>query len=622
MMWKLLAQISLLSRRRKSVLLLIADFILLPLALLSAIVLREGTLDVPFSRYIILLVLAPLSAIPLFIHLGLYRAVVRYMDALVWRTVFIGVTLSVLVLGTVVALARIDSLPRTSLAIYWLFAIFYIGASRFGIRGLIQELERHRHVEKRVAIYGADFPAVQLAQGLLAAGDYRPVAFFDDVEELLGVKQFGVTVYSVKQIEQVLIKQDIHLILIAKIGFTQEDLRQLFRRLESLSVQIRWVPQLESLLVGGGVEVFQEIQIDDLLGREPVEPIQALIGKNISGLSVMVTGAGGSIGSELCRQIIQQQPKRLVLFELNEFALYTIEQELKLKLTVMQSDIELIPFLGNVLDKALLISILKSNNVQTIYHAAAYKHVPLVEANPIQGVMNNSFGTESIARAALLCNVQTFVLISSDKAVRPTNVMGASKRLAELILQALAAESNTTKFCMVRFGNVLGSSGSVVPLFTKQIAQGGPVTVTHPDITRYFMTIPEAVQLVLQAGAMGSGGDVFVLDMGLPVRIADLARRMIHLAGHTPRRDNNAEGDIEICYSGLRPGEKLYEELLICDDAQPTAHSRIMRAHEQYIVKDLKEKLIELYEICQEKDSKALIDALINCVDGYLPRRV
>jgi FlaA1/EpsC-like NDP-sugar epimerase len=394
--------------------------------------------------------------------------------------------------------------------------------------------------------------------------------------------------------------------------------REILHKLEHLPIHVRTIPDMADLVSGSSIEELREIEIDDLLGRAPVAPNQALLSSSITGKRVMVTGAGGSIGSELCRQIIRQSPIKLVLFEISEFALYQIERELIELCRHEQLTLEIVPVLGSVQNQLRIAEALQEHEVQTVYHAAAYKHVPLVERNPVEGLQNNALGTYRTALAAYEAKVERFVLISTDKAVRPTNVMGASKRMAELALQALAQLPGSTVFCMVRFGNVLGSSGSVVPLFRKQLKAGGPITITHPDIIRYFMTIPEAAQLVIQAGAMSKGGEVFLLDMGKPVKIVDLAKRMIRLSGLQQKTEAHPQGDIALEYTGLRPGEKLYEELLIEGDVSPTLHPRIFHAHEEKVSWDEYQEILDnLTTACNRRDVEYIYTMLRTYVSGF-----
>jgi FlaA1/EpsC-like NDP-sugar epimerase len=456
---------------------------------------------------------------------------------------------------------------------------------------------------------------------LKLSNQMRPVAFIDDDETLLHQQINGLTVYPFEQLFSLIQRYQVRDILLAMPSVSRHRRSEILQQLEKLPVHVRTLPDLIDI-AEGRIEVsdIQEVDIADLLGREPVSPDQNLLKKNITDKVVMVTGAGGSIGSEISRQILQLSPKTLVLYDISEFNLYQIEKELEKQ----AGSVRVVPILGSVLNQKRVESVCAHFNVQTIYHAAAYKHVPIVERNTNEGIRNNVFGTLNTATAAIKTGVETFVLISTDKAVRPTNTMGATKRLAELVLQALAQAEDLhqqTRFTMVRFGNVLGSSGSVVPLFREQIAAGGPVTVTDPEIIRYFMTIPEAAELVIQAGAMGQGGDVFVLDMGEPVSILELAKRMIHLSGFSVRDEQNPEGDVEIQFTGLRPGEKLYEELLIGDNVTQTAHRKIMRAQEQVIAWEKLEKLLQEFETANVTDNSVKArELLLSAIDGFKPQ--
>ncbi|WP_181881001.1 nucleoside-diphosphate sugar epimerase/dehydratase [Crenobacter cavernae] len=608
------------SRHHKMALLMVLDALLLPLALLSAVLLRlGGAWDPKLDPYLWIFAVPPLWVIPIFIKLGLYRAVIRFMDDRVVTTVFYGVTLAVLVLTAVIVMARITPFPRSSILIFWVFAMAYIGGSRFLLRGLLRSIDAGQMPRTPVAIYGAGHAGLALMAALQSGRDMKPVAFFDDKPDLWGRTYRGVEVYDPARMAELVGRKRFAQVLLAIPSASRARHREIIEALEPLHVPIQRVPRLADLVTGEvRVEELKQVDIEDLLGRDPVPPKKELLSANIDGLSVMVTGAGGSIGSELCRQIVRGKPKRLVLFELSEYALYAIDQEL----AKLAPSIERVAILGSVTDHARLVSVMRAFSVDTVYHAAAYKHVPMVEHNPVAGIVNNAFGTDTCAAAAEDAGVSTFVLISTDKAVRPTNVMGATKRLAELCLQARHAQceqsSGDTRFVMVRFGNVLGSSGSVVPLFKEQIAAGGPVTVTHPDITRYFMTIPEAAQLVLQAGAMGQGGDVFVLDMGEPVKIAELARRMVHLSGLEVKDELHPAGDIEIRYSGLRPGEKLYEELLIGDGVLGTGHPRILRAQEYHLPpEELAAYLESLAVACESLDAEAAFRLLQQVVREF-----
>jgi FlaA1/EpsC-like NDP-sugar epimerase len=617
----MLKRFLLLSRRKKQAISVATDFVLLLLAFWSALALRFETWNPELAVYGWQIIAAPLLAIPIFIRLGLYRAVIRFMEDRVVFVIAAGVTMSVLMLAAGVALTHTPGLSRGVLTIYWLLAIAYVGATRFIVRSYFLRAERGQDARKRIAIYGAGRAGTQLAYALRAGREYLPVAFFDDNKAVQRVEVAGLRVYAPENLVSVLKVKEIDELLLAIPSASRSRRAEIIDRLEGLHCKVKLVPGMADVVSGKFVvDEIREVEIEDLLGRDSVAPDSALLGKCIAAKVVLVSGAGGSIGSELCRQIVRLQPSRLVLLEQSEFALYSIEQELAATCAVSNLGVELIPLLGSVTDQSRDVIILRSFGVQTVYHAAAYKHVPLVEHNPIEGLQNNAFGTWRMAEAALAAGVETFVLISTDKAVRPTNVMGASKRLAELILQGLARDGAGTRFCMVRFGNVLGSSGSVVPLFRKQIAAGGPVTLTHADITRYFMTIPEAAQLVIQAGSMGQGGEVYVLDMGKPVKILDLARRMIHLSGLEVRDEAHPDGDIALEIVGLRPGEKLYEELLIGDNVEGTSHPLIMRAYEHELPwSELRERLESLGEACRTFDYEQVMALLALLVQEYSP---
>ncbi|MGM1003301.1 polysaccharide biosynthesis protein [Acinetobacter haemolyticus] len=546
---------------------------------------------------------------------GVYRFIVRTFDE-----VFI-VKLAFAVALTMIALYVLNACTEAyvpmSIPFMFGFMMFaWVWASRAFIRFVVKASFYSELGRKRIAIYGAGDAGQQIAAALNRSDDHLSVFFIDDYASLQGQIVGGLKVYSVEKALQRLEKDRIDEILLAIPSVGRVRKTEIIQQFESAHVKITELPGLTQL-VDGEIRVsdIQEVDIIDLLGRDPVPPIAHLLVKNIQNKVVMVTGAGGSIGSELCRQIIKNQPKLLVLYELTEFALYDIDKELRRTATC-----EIVPILGTVQDQQKLERIIEQYHVQTVYHAAAYKHVPLVECNPIAGLKNNAIGTANSLNAAVKKGVETFVLISTDKAVRPTNVMGASKRMAELYCQAVAETKPNTQISIVRFGNVLGSSGSVVPLFKQQIAVGGPITVTHPDVTRYFMTIPEASQLVIQAGALGSGGDVFLLDMGEPVRIQDLARQMIKLSGLKVRETGSLEGDIEIAYSGLRPGEKLYEELLIDqENTEYTQHTRILRSFEKHYpleeIQDIFARINQMTAI--DHDVDWALTQLEHYVDGY-----
>ena len=612
-----------LSRRKKQTLAVATDLLLLLFAFWSALALRFETWTPNIAAYQSQMLAAPLLAIPIFIRLGLYRAVIRFMEDRVVFVVAGGVTLSVLLLAAGLALTHTPGVSRGVLAIYWLLAILYVGATRFLARSYFLRAERGQDSRVRIAIYGAGRAGTQLAYALRAGREYLPVAFFDDSPALQKTEVAGLRVHSPDELTAVLAAKEIDELLLAIPSASRSRRAEIIDRLEGFHCKVKLVPGMADV-VGGNVAVdaIREVEIEDLLGRESVTPDPMLLGRCITGKVVLVSGAGGSIGSELCRQIVRLQPARLVLMELSEFALYSVEQELAALCNRLGARIDLVPVMGSVSHQRRNESVMNKFRVQTVYHAAAYKHVPLVEQNPIEGLRNNAVGTRRMAEAALAAGIETFVLISTDKAVRPTNVMGASKRLSELILQALSRRGGKTRFCMVRFGNVLGSSGSVVPLFRKQIAAGGPVTLTHADITRYFMTIPEAAQLVIQAGSMGQGGEVYVLDMGKPVKIMDLARRMVHLSGLEVRDEQHPDGDIAIEIVGLRPGEKLFEELLIGENVEGTSHPLIMRAYEHELPwARIDEFLAKMDEASRTFDYERVLALLGSLVEEYSPAR-
>src|SRR5450830_934779 len=608
------------SRLQKQIVAALVDLIFLPLTFATAVYLRhDGLSSFLWAHYALLIIAAPFVSIPIFIRLGLYRAVIRFIDHKIMYVVILGVSLSVIALAALGAFTLAGGFSRAVYGIYWISAILYVAASRFIARGLLLRMSGVSGDTSaiRVAIYGAGQAGSELASALRSSHEYNPVAFIDDNKELHRATIAGVKVFGSDELAHVIARYDIKEVLLAMPSQSKAQQKLILDRLEPMKVKIKVTPPIKSLINGElRVQDFRDIEIEDLLGRDQVDPDPKLISMCIENKSVLVTGAGGSIGSELCRQIIRLRPAKLILLEMSEYALYAIEQELTALQQSLELNIELVPFLGSVLDTEKCIRIMNSFAVD--------KHVPLVEHNPIDGIRNNVFGTLSVAKAATIAKVKTFVLISTDKAVRPTNVMGSTKRLAELILQGFArleTQRSGVRFCMVRFGNVLGSSGSVVPLFRKQIMAGGPITLTHPEITRYFMTIPEAAQLVLQAGAMGAGGDVFVLDMGAPVKIIDLAKRMVHLSGLEVLSESTPNGTIEINHVGLRPGEKLYEELLIGENVEGTEHPLILRAQEAEIPWPVLEELLaKLDEACREFNHKAVRDLLLQIVDEYAPQ--
>lgn len=613
--------LSRLSRGTKRLTMVAADLLLIPFALWAAFALRLGELNPPVHDLWWLFALAPLVSIPVFVRLGLYHAVVRFMGNQAVMAVLKGVALSTLLLAVVVLFSGVKGVPRSVYVIYGCIAVFLIGGSRYAMRVYFQLLWHSHANRERIAIYGSGESGVQLAAALANGREYEVIAFIDDNPSLRGSFIHNIRVEGPEALEKLIDEQGLSQVLLAMPSASHARRRAIVDQLEPLPIHVRTVPGTVELVSGKAqVDQIREVEIEDLLGRDTVPANHGLLDACIRGKSVMISGAGGSIGSELCRQIILLGPRRLVLFELSEYALYRIERELLQVMMTKDLAVELIPLLGSVQERERVEGVMRAFEVQTVYHAAAYKHVPLVEHNMMEGVRNNVFGTLHAAEAAIAAKVETFVLISTDKAVRPTNVMGASKRLAELVLQGLAETGAETRFCMVRFGNVLGSSGSVVPLFREQIHHGGPITVTHKDIVRFFMTIREAAELVIQAGSMGRGGDVFLLDMGEPVRIADMARKMIHLMGYTVRDEETPDGDIAIHYTGLRPGEKLYEELLIGENASGTTHPRIMRGQEVMIGwGELNVRLERLREICAIGECAGLREFLRDVVNGYTP---
>jgi len=573
-------KISELSRNTKRVLLVIMDVIALPASLWLGFALRLGEWwpQAYMSNGWWLFIAAPVIAVPVFIRMGLYRAILRYVGSQALITIAKAVSIVTLILLALVVMSETRGLPRSVFFSFWLVSLLVIGGGRVLLRGYIHSYTRRKINKQPVAVYGAGSAGADIVKAMQSGWEYEPVAFLDDDAEKRGVEIHGVKVYPPEHITALIYEKSISQVLLAMPSLASRQRRKILERLEEHPVHVRTLPDIADLVSGKmKVSDIREVDVSDVLGREAVPPVPELIERCIRGKSVMVTGAGGSIGSELCRQIIEHEPSKLILFEQSEYALYKIEKELD----AYDIDFEVIAVLGSVVDTVRVSSVLKCFAVQTVYHAAAYKHVPLVEHNPIEGLKNNVFGTWHTAEAASDAGVETFVLISTDKAVRPTNIMGATKRFAELVLQAMDEKCEKTRFTMVRFGNVLDSSGSVIPLFRKQIKNGGPVTVTHPEVTRFFMTIPEAAQLVIQAGALGEGGDVFVLEMGESIRIDDLARSMIHLSGLEVCDDENSDGDIIIEYTGLRPGEKLYEELLIGNNVTGTDHPKIVRADEE-----------------------------------------
>ncbi len=646
---KLRSRLVQLPRRQKRVIQVATDVLLVWLALWLAFFVRLGESDFvePLGGHAWLFGVAPLVSIPFFIRFGMYRAVMRYFGNDALMAIAKAVTLSALLLALAVYW-RSDApklIPRSMVFNYWWLSLVLIGGLRLVMRQYFmgdwfspESLTKFRGRDAglpKVAVYGAGAAGNQLVAALRLGRAMRPVAFIDDDPNLYNRTIAGIRVYSPKHIQQMIDKTGADEILLAIPSATRGRRREVLETLEPYPLHVRSVPGFMDLASGKvKVEDIQEVDIADLLGRDAVPPQQALFEQCIINKVVMVTGAGGSIGSELCRQILANKPRTLLLFEHSEFNLYSIHIELERTIERASLPVRLVPIMGSIRNPERLLDVMRTWQVETIYHAAAYKHVPMVEHNVAEGVLNNVLGTMNTAQAAVQAGVANFVLISTDKAVRPTNVMGSTKRVAEMILQALSRETapvlfgaddavhhvNKTRFTMVRFGNVLGSSGSVIPRFYQQIRNGGPVTVTHPKITRYFMTIPEAAQLVIQAGSMGQGGDVFVLDMGQPVKIAELAEKLIHLSGLSVRSEKCPHGDIAIEYTGLRPGEKLYEELLIGDNVSATEHPMIMRANEEHLDWDvLKDRLAKLLKAVESDDYPQVRQLLRELVSGYVP---
>lgn len=617
-----------LNRSEKRSIAIAVDIVCLLFAFWFSQSVRAETIYIPSDIKVIamLAIAVPLSLV-LFAKFGLYRVVVRYLNSRAQLAVIIGVLAST---GVIYFSSQGLGVQfrLSSAIIYAMTSIILIGSSRNIVRAAYEYSTKRE--KEHVIIYGAGSAGRQLARALQSGQEYFPCAFVDDDETLHGSYMLGMRVYSSNDLSRLVKAKFVTRVLLAIPSTSRSNRKRILELLEPLSVQVQTIPGMAEMVDGSlSIDQLQDVRIEDLLGRDPVAPDEHLMDANIRGKVVLVTGAGGSIGSELCRQIIRYKPRALVLYELSEFGLYAIDQELRQFKSRENLEVTIHPIIGTVQRQNRIEAVLKSFGVQTVYHAAAYKHVPLVEYNVVEGVRNNVFGTLHTAKAAITAGVESFVLISTDKAVRPTNTMGATKRMAELVLQALAKTSKTTHFSMVRFGNVLGSSGSVVPLFREQIRKGGPVTVTHPDIIRYFMTIPEAAQLVIQAGAMSflagqetntKGGDVFVLDMGDPVRITDLAVKMINLMGLDVKSDDNPNGDIEIKFTGLRPGEKLFEELLIGDNVEVTAHERILTAIEKSLTWQELEPLInKLDTACHEFLIADIREVLLKAPTDFAP---
>ena len=619
------------SRQSKQLIIALTDFFLFLISSFSILSVSQQSLFVFSSSEILRIIWIPLLGVFIFTILGVYKSIVRFIEFSTITRIMVSITL-VFVIDLLVTIylgelirqlfpfipnEKITLTPE-SWVIGFLLSLVFIVGSRLIANSFLSE----RSAERRVVIYGAGSAGIQLANGLRFSREMKAIAFVDLNEDLHNTFISGIKVISPKNLKKMIKRNKIDEVLIAMPSVAKSTLRNLLNEIEKFSIKVRILPGVEELAQGKVlVSELKEVDINDLLGREEVNADQNLIQKNISEKVVMVTGAGGSIGAEISRQVLENNPKLLIIFDLNEFSLYSIKQELEDK----KPKVKIKSILGDVRDQSRVKQVCETFGVETIYHSAAYKHVPLVEENPFEAVSNNIFGTLNCALAASKCKVQTFVLISTDKAVRPTNIMGATKRFAELILQSLSEENSAKegmKITMVRFGNVLGSSGSAIPLFQKQIREGGPLTVTDPKVIRYFMSISEAAELVIQAGAMGTGGDVFVLDMGEPVRILDLAERLIRFSGMEIKSEENPKGDIEIIFTGLRPGEKLFEELLIGDNVDTTEHGKIYRADEDFINwKKLKEYLDMLRKVESSSDHKELRNIFKQTVSGYKPEK-
>ncbi len=607
-----------LPRRRKQALVVLADFIALPSILYFALYLRLGEVPENIASFWPAFVVSALACIPVFGTLGLYRHVVRHMGSQAMRPIVIGVTITSIAVAAVAYMVQLKVFPRSVPVIFWFMTLVYVAGSRFAVRGYLQWLQDKLKVRRSVIIYGAGENGVRLAQLLMQQGTYVPVAFIDDDPGLHNRMIHGLYVFPPRRLDTLLSDTEAREIFLAINSRAVEDRRRVIEFLEPYGLRIRLIPDVSDIVSGRErVDDLRDVEVQDLIGRDQVAPMPELLAGSVAGKNVMVTGAGGSIGAELCRQIFRQQPENLVLLDQSEYGLYTLRRELTAMAAEEGLGARLHVVLGSVTNRGLMTRTLTRHGIDTLYHAAAYKHVRLVEENLIEGLRNNTFGTLHTATAARDAGVSDFILISTDKAVRTTSIMGASKRLAEMTLQALQDEVPGTRFSMVRFGNVLGSSGSVVPLFLEQIERGGPVTVTHPDATRYFMTIPEAAQLVLQAASIARGGDVFLLDMGEPVNILELAQRMIRLKGFSIRDEDHPGGDIEIRITGLHPGENLHEKLLIGEAVTGTRHRKILRATENYLPwSELRDVLDTLEKACDEYDYEGIRSFLDELLAG------
>ena len=614
---KLLIKPAGLSRIQKQFVLLVFDFFMLDFALYISFVLRFENFNPIYFLYQDwwLFIFLPIITIPLFIVLGLYRAVLKHIGRKTVLATIKSITASTIILGFLMMMVREESFPRSIFIIYWFVSIIIVLGTRYVAHWMIYSFSNSLH-KIPVAIYGAGEAGIKLANSIQTSNIYRLEAIFDSDPKKIGTVINSEKVYDPSQIKNIISTKNLKIILLAIPSLGKSYRYKLLKKLSQFPVRVMELPSVENIIDGRvSIDDVRNVQVEDILGRETIKPIDDLLHKDVKGKNILITGAGGSIGAELSRQVLNLNPRLIILYEQSEFNLYSIHHELE----KVAKNSRIIPVLASIHNKFKIEKIFEKYDVHTVYHAAAYKHVPMVEINPCDGAWNNIIGTYIIATSASKYNVESFILISTDKAVRPANVMGGTKRFGELILQGLNFEDkNKTKFSMVRFGNVLDSAGSVLPLFRKQIKEGGPLTVTHADIIRYFMSIPEAVQLVIQAGAMSSGGDVFVLDMGQPVNILSMAKKMIYLSGLTPIDDDNKNGDIEIQITGLRPGEKLYEELLIGNNPEKTIHSRIMKAHEKKLSWSIiLEAIDEIKDACKRQNNSQIEELLSKYIDEY-----
>lgn len=612
-------------RPKKQALFMLADAVAVVFCLFVAMAFRYGRIDFPDRNTLTwLLLVLPIAGVAIYWSLGLYNVVMRAMES---RTISIIAGGAIMLALFVAAASYMDDelhIPKTVPPIFGILVFVAIGLIRVLARAYHQYVSAHLFIRENVLIYGAGAAGTQLAATIQSGNHYRLVGFLDDDPRLLGSMIRGCRVYSPDRVGKLVHRFHLRRILFALASASPAQRRNIVARLAPMQLELQTIPALSDILRGrADVQQLQEIQIEDLLGRTTVSPIPELFDAAIDGKRIMVTGAGGSIGSELCRQILKARPEKLVLLELSELALYNVERKIREQLGA-DTSVEITFALGDIRDRSRVRTLLKRHSINVVYHAAAYKHVPIVESNPSQGVTNNIFGTLAVAEESAAHGVERFILISTDKAVRPSNVMGASKRLAELVVQDIQSRTANTVFTIVRFGNVLGSSGSVLHLFTEQIRDGGPVTVTHKDVTRYFMTIQEAAELVIQAGSMAGGGEVFVLDMGEPIKIQDLAELMISLSGKALRDESQPEGDIQIDYIGLRPGEKMFEELLITDSVVGTQHPKIMRADEkkQTSTASMQDLIMQLERNLKSGDPRQLLQTLQDAVEGYKPHPI